>query len=98
MNDTKEQKNIRFSMRVEGRMTSIYLKKSILALFIVICCPDDVDRRDFIQENIYSILDTWEKSTGKGLSEYITTQILGIIAGEYSNEYFAVLEDMRDEK
>ena len=84
--EEKNQKNLRYSMRIEGRVTSVYLKKSILALFIVVCCPDDIDTRDFIQENIYSILDSWKKSSGKGLSEYITTQMLGIISGEYSEE------------
>ena len=86
------QKNVRFSMRIHGRVTSVYLKKSILALFIAVLHPGDTSLRDFIQENIYSIIDSWEGESGKGLSEYISTQMLGLIAGEYSDEYFSILD------
>ena len=92
-----KQKNLRYSVRIEGRVTSIYIKKSIIALYIVICCPlssNDPTERDFILENIYSILDGWKESTAKGLSEYITSQILADIAGEYSNEYFSCLKSL----
>lgn len=88
----KKEKNLRYSLRIGGRVTSVYIKKSIIALFIVICCPDDQDKNQFVQENIYDIVDAWKYSSGKGLSEYVTASILGIIAGEYSSEYYTEYE------
>jgi len=95
MQKTKDTKgNLRFSIRLYGSVTSVYVKRSVLGLYILICKPDDILVRDFIQEGIQESLDTFKGDTGKGLSEHVTTYLLSCVSGEYLEEYNEIMEGL----
>ena len=86
--------NLRYSIRLYGSVTSVYIKRSVLGLYVVICMPDEGNERDFIQEGIQSSLDTYEGETGKGLSEHVTTYLLECVSGEYRDEFRSVMREL----
>jgi hypothetical protein len=80
-------KNIRYSVRISGRTTSIYIRRCIVALYVTIHCSDEEDKKDFVLESIQKILDKWKKEDNKGLSDYITVKMMEKVSGEYLKEF-----------
>jgi hypothetical protein len=74
--DTKTpQKTIRYSMRIDGIVTSIVINRMIVSLFLTLQ-GEVKNTHDYMLGTISGILSTWEGETGKGLSEYVTKKLL----------------------
>ena len=79
----KRINNIRISLRIAKKVTSITLNTSVIGLWMVFCTqenPEDYKAvKGSINEFVYSNLDKWERPDAKGLSEYILNLMIKAI-------------------
>ncbi len=73
-------KNIRISMRIAKKVTSITLNTTVVGLWMLFCTDDDPSDykkvKGRINEFVYSCLPKWERDDAKGLSEYIANRMV----------------------
>jgi len=72
---------MKVSTRINGRVTSINVRNTICSLHYIICSNDsDEDNSNDVYGHVldtcHTIISTWKGKTGKGLSGYITDQML----------------------
>lgn len=78
----KNSEHTKISLRVDGKVTSITLKKNIIALWLIFGTDIDIVNTELdvlsyeVNDFIYSCLDKWENNTAKGLSAYITNRMV----------------------
>jgi len=86
---------MKVSTRINGRVTSINVRDSICALHYVICGERDKLVYDHILDTCHTIINTWDGTTGKGLSSYITdTMVLDLLEPEDLKLYNESLEEL----
>jgi hypothetical protein len=63
--------SVKFNIKIQGRPTSVTLRKDIVSLWILLTDKKDPDVTLLVQEFMYDVvLELWEKYHGRGLSEY----------------------------
>jgi len=74
------QKTITIPIRVRGRTTSITLKKSTVALWVLFIAEQEQDSflklKEKIVNFVYKCLDLWDGRTAKGLSDFVTEKMI----------------------
>ena len=84
INKTNENGSIRFSIRISGSVTSISLRKNIIALWLVMNgITDSKSFHNYILDFIYKCLSVWQKNDAKGFSDYVSAcMIEDLLSGE----------------
>ena len=73
----KKPESLKYSLRIGGRVTSITLKRNIVSLWLTLSDFDiSGDPHSYILDFIYNTLDNWEKDNAKGLSNFVTQEII----------------------
>ena len=78
----KNSEHTKISLRVDGKVTSITLKKNIIALWLIYGTEIDLANTDLeelsyeVNGFLYASLDKWDNNTAKGLSMYITDRMV----------------------
>ena len=75
---SKYKQHIKFSVRVNGRVTSITLKKNTIALWFMFSPfrNNEDDILSYVNDFIVDCSDDWDKDDGKGLSEHVTERMI----------------------
>ena len=112
--ETQQQtQHVKVSIRLPGGIvTSLTIKKNIIALWILFAMEEKIDDIDDIDEAvvngqvyqklpnipnqlndfIYECMSSWEKETGKGLSDYVTECLIkDFLDDDY--ELYCILKD-----
>lgn len=67
---------MKVSTRINGRVTSIKIKDSILALHWLINANPKTPIQDHAKDTCHMIMQTWTGNTGKGCSQFVTDTVL----------------------
>jgi len=65
---------MKISTRINGRVTSINVRNSILALHFII--TGEGNPQDHALDTCHTIISQWDGTTAKGLSSFITDKII----------------------
>lgn len=72
-----QRSSMKVSIRVLGKVTSFTLRKDIVSLWIVLNNLEEAKRyRNEVIDFSNQCLVYWNKDTGKGFSEFITTHMI----------------------
>lgn len=93
--ENNTNKALRYSIRINGSVTSISLRKNLVALWLVLNI-DGVEKSEKAFNNvvinfIYKCLDKWKGNNGKGFSDFVSVEMIFNIL-EY--EDFALYEEI----
>ena len=77
---------MKISTRINGRVTSINVRDSILALHFII--NGEGVPEDHALDTCHNIISHWKGNTGKGLSSFITDAIIEDVLSEDDLEEF----------
>lgn len=77
----KSSKNLalRYSIRIQGAVTSISLRKNLVALWLTLNFDDSLKENNlnnFVLDFIYDSISDWKNDNGKGLSDFISDKII----------------------
>ena len=95
------QQSIRIPLRISNSVTSLSLKKNLIALWILL--RDNVQHndpilqplksKDLLTDFVYNCLDQWEEDTAKGFSDFVSEKLIESILEENDYiEYKKILE------
>jgi len=68
--------SFRVSVRVSGSVTSISIRKNLIALWVVMNDIEPDSIRDSLVDFVYSYLDSWNGETAKGFSDFISEKLI----------------------
>lgn len=88
---------MKISTRIQGKVTSLTIKDSICALYYLICAdPEEDSPRHFILDACYDIVSQWPYSSARGLSSYVTDELLKqVLSPEDLEEYEQILNTLQ---
>lgn len=93
-------KTITIPIRVQGRTTSITLKKNVVVLWILFTIPGNNTRsqlKGMVLDFVYHSLDKWKGATAKGLSDFIINRmILELLDSSDLREYNKIEQILAD--
>lgn len=67
---------MKISARIKGRVTSLQVRSSVAALYCLITNDTDKDPHSYMLDTVHKILDKWEGDTARGLSSFITDELI----------------------
>ena len=94
--------SIRIPLRISNSVTSLSLRKNLIALWILL--RDNVHEhndpilqplksKDLLTDFVYNCLDQWEEDTAKGFSDFVSEKLIESILEENDYiEYKKILE------
>lgn len=77
--------SVRVPIRISGSVTSISLRKNLVALWILLSDMEPKDYKSPLTDFIYKCSDSWKENTAKGFSEFISEKLIESILD--SNDY-----------
>ena len=90
----KNNESLRFSIRVDGSVTSISLRRNVVSLWLLFS-EITKDKQEAILTFIYDCIDKWENTTAKGLSSYILeTMIKDILESDDFRQYQRIYNEI----
>jgi len=94
MTTSKNNSALRFSVRISGTVTSLSLRRNIVALWLSLSFDkiDKIDLQGKVSNFIYANLSDWKNNTGKGFSDFISEKMIeDILEGDDFNKYRKIL-------
>ena len=93
------QRTIRVPIRIDGNVTSVSLRKNVVALWLFLNADDDGDSNNepsfHLRNFVYTCLDTWNNTSAKGFSDYITDRMFSdFLDTEEFTEYKKILDTL----
>ena len=83
-------------IRIQGKVTSISIKKYIIALWILLSNYDKKIYKKELNDFIYGCSDSWEGSSAKGFSDYcVLKMIISLLEENDSLKYKKILEELK---
>ena len=79
---------MKISTRINGRVTSINVRNSVCALHYIICCEGVKKLENHVLDTCHDIISTWKGATARGLSSYITDQMLEQLLDDADKDNF----------
>lgn len=68
--------SIRVSIRISGGVTSLSIRKNLIALWILLSEVYSKDPKEELTEFIYKCLDLWKGDTAKGFSDFVSEKLI----------------------
>ena len=94
MTTSKNNSALRFSVRISGTVTSLSLRRNIVALWLSLSFDkiDKIDLQGKVSNFIYANLSDWKNNTGKGFSDFISEKMIeDTLEGDDFNKYRKIL-------
>jgi len=85
--------SLRISIRISSTVTSLSIKKNLIALWILLSEEDPKQTKDLITEFVYTCLDKWDKETAKGFSDFVSEKLIqNMLEKEDYRDYRRILK------
>ena len=68
--------SMRISIRISSQVTSLSIKKNLIAIWILLMNTDPEDSRDDLTEFVYKCLDQWTGDSAKGFSDFVSERLI----------------------
>ncbi len=98
---TQQGNSLRISVRISSAVTSLSIKKNLIALWILLHDSDTSGVKDsaklLLTDFVYECLNQWNKDTAKGFSDFVSDKLIeSFLEKEDYIEYKLVLDTLQE--